>query len=124
MFFKTRMRAALRAILADAARHAAEPLPGPDLALRLERQAIARGVGWAGLSARQAALVIVHDARLAAGLGSLEAQRLEAAALRYAAAHGLAGFCASLAADVRRIEHEAALRRQGHLPPAAACHAD
>lgn len=124
MFFKTRMRASLRAILADAARQAADPVPVPDLALRLERQAIARGVAWRGLSARQAALVIIHDARLAAGLGSLEAQRLEAAALRHAAVHGLAGFCATLAADVGRIEHDAALRRQGHLPGAAPCHAD
>lgn len=104
MFFKTRMRRLLRRVIAAAA----PPGERPDRravarrALMLERAAAAFGASWHGLSPAQAALVVVHAARAADGAGSAEAERLGAAAGRFAAGRGLGDFSAGIARDVAR----------------------
>lgn len=121
MFFKTRMRRVLRGILAAARADGGDPVSGLPSVLALERRALARGVTWRGLSAAQAALLIVHDARLALGGGTAVAIRLEQAAHREAVARGLGPFRATLEHAAWRIARQEALRRQGHPPGMLAC---
>lgn len=117
MFFKIRMRRLLRGIVESAAPEGLRPASAvvADRALMLERAAIAFGITWHGLSPAQAALVIVHAARLLAGVRTAETERLEAAAARFAAGRGLTGFSTAIARDIARTERIAALRRHGHV---------
>ncbi len=121
MFFKTRMRRVLRGILAAARAEGGDPVSVVPSAQGLERQAVARGVTWRGLSPAQAALLIAHDARLALGGGTAVASRLEQAAHREAVARGLGPFWATLEHEAWRIARREALRRQGHPPGMLAC---
>ncbi len=119
VFFKTRMRRALRGIIASAQPAGLRPPAGETAAraLTMERAAIAFGVTWRGLSPAQAAIVIVHAARIVAGEGTAEATRLAAAADRFALTRGLAAFSGGIAQDIARSERLAALRRHGHVLP-------
>lgn len=122
VFFKTRMRRALRRIVAASQPHGLRP-SAEEIAARalmMERGAIAFGITWHGLSPTQAAIVIVQGARILAGNGTAEAARLAAAAERFAAMHGLAAFSRTIAQDIARSERLAALRRHGHGPARAA----
>jgi hypothetical protein len=122
MFFKTRMRRVLRGILAAAQADGGDPVSALPSVLALERRALARGVTWRGLSAAQAALLIVHDARLALGGATTEATRLEQAARREAEARGLGPFWATLEHEAWRIARREALHRQGHPPRTLPCY--
>lgn len=112
VFFKTRMRRLLRRMIAAAAPHGLRPdrRAVAEQALMLERAAAAFGATWHGLSPAQAVLVVMHAARAA---GLVEAERLAAAAGRFAAGRGLVAFSAGIARDLAR---QAAPRRPGHPP--------
>lgn len=119
VFFRARTRRLLRRIVQSAVPEGLRPRAA-DVAARalmLERGAIAFGITWHGLSPAQAALVIVHAARVLAGVGTAEAVRLEAAAARFAAAQGLIAFSAGIAEDMAHSERLAALRRHGYAAP-------
>ncbi|MEO3470229.1 hypothetical protein AAFN86_00075 [Roseomonas sp. CAU 1739] len=115
MFYKTRMRRLLRRMIEDAAPAGLRPDPATvvERALMYERVAIAFGLTWYGLSAAQGALVIVLGACALGGLGVAEAERLEAAARRFAQDRGLESFMGGIARDIARIEPVAALHRVG-----------
>lgn len=112
MFYKTRMRRSLRRIIAAASPEGLRPHRAALAArgIALERAAVAHGLTWHGLSATQAALVIALAAPILCGPAQDEADRLVAAAGRFAIGRGLGAFAAGIARDLARIARRAASR--------------